>query len=927
MFCPNCGKEMNEGAEFCNHCGYKIVNKNSEKILKEKKSGKLLVILLIIVCIVISFIIAKKFFHNNNKNKGRIRNFNNVKLVTEYSDDTMIDDMDTVKFGKYLQNDYENDEQNRKVWQYEPIEWIVLDRDTKNKKVLLLSKYVLDNQQYNDKYYDYENSLAMNTIAKWPDRTTWEKCSLRQWLNEDFFNNAFSDEEKDCIILSDLVNSDNIVEKTLGGNNTQDNVFILSYDETSKYFYGNAERSTCKKAATKGTNWAKECGLDTFYWSASYESDLKQGKAHFEQVAPEWASGNCMYYLRTPDRYVHHEGTTQTEHDILQINKESNTAMKIHYSGGISVPYYATAKYGIRPAMWVSYDNKLIKEKKELRERNEAEQKDIIQKENDALNETFKIVNNDKDISEQINVAKTINTYDLDVSIDEVDTVTFGSYKQLAGNSKKQPIEWVVLEKQNGKALLLSKYALEYKSVRSKNDELNWEKSNIRDFLNDQFIKKAFNDEEKKKIIECSNENIIYNKHSEGGKLTDEVIENQNNTMDKVFLLSASEMVKYNNSKWRVKLFETKLTPAMWEQERGLDGRYFESGTFNDYNSVGWYPFGMAPCEYWTRSIYGIENCYIVNDSGAVDLKRIKGFQNTDVQESYLKRGIRPAIWVQYDGEITNEIKLQLAEEITQNNDINVLDKFNNIKTLSEYSNDISIDNVDNIKFGQYAKSDVSGSNKEPIEWVAVEKDDANKKVLLMTKYIIDYQLFSDSDDIEWKDTRIRKWLNEDFINKAFSDDERIKILDTKLNNNYKYSWSKLNSDSDTYEVHKAEDTIDKVFLLSTDDIIKYFYNNNYNIDIADSSCENKILSTKPTSYASNIKDNNYGTISISTNKKKWNYGNSGWALRSMSKLINSEYESGILGLDEVMSSGRVGTSRALNHYYGIRPAMWVSYQ
>ena len=78
---------------------------------------------------------------------------------------------DVVTFGSYEQDDNEDNGA-------EPIEWIVLDTD--GSKALLLSKYVLDEEQY-----DYSEN-----------QVTWYTSNLFQWLNADFKNEAFSDDEK-----------------------------------------------------------------------------------------------------------------------------------------------------------------------------------------------------------------------------------------------------------------------------------------------------------------------------------------------------------------------------------------------------------------------------------------------------------------------------------------------------------------------------------------------------------------------------------------------------------------------------------------------------------------------------------------------------------------------------------------------------------
>ena len=120
-----------------------------------------------------------------------------------------------VTFGSYEQDNNAGNGQ-------EPIEWLVLDYDEANHRVLLLSRYGLDAEWYNTKRVDI----------------TWEKCTLRTWLNGTFLNKAFSEQEQEGILLTNVDNSKSqgySEYNTSGGNNTQDKVFLLSYAEANKY--------------------------------------------------------------------------------------------------------------------------------------------------------------------------------------------------------------------------------------------------------------------------------------------------------------------------------------------------------------------------------------------------------------------------------------------------------------------------------------------------------------------------------------------------------------------------------------------------------------------------------------------------------------------------------------------------------------------
>lgn len=65
---------------------------------------------------------------------------------------------------------------------------------------------------------------------------TWEKCTLRKWLNGEFYN-TFSDEEKQTIVNTHLRNNDNAEYQTDGGNDTDDKIFLLSVDEVNRYWH------------------------------------------------------------------------------------------------------------------------------------------------------------------------------------------------------------------------------------------------------------------------------------------------------------------------------------------------------------------------------------------------------------------------------------------------------------------------------------------------------------------------------------------------------------------------------------------------------------------------------------------------------------------------------------------------------------------
>ncbi len=82
---------------------------------------------------------------------------------------------------------------------------------------------------------------------KWED-VTWETCSLRAWLNGEYYETTFTEAEKAAIAECTLKNPDNPEYHTPGGKDTTDKIFLLSIDEAEKYFKDREDRAT-------GTSW------------------------------------------------------------------------------------------------------------------------------------------------------------------------------------------------------------------------------------------------------------------------------------------------------------------------------------------------------------------------------------------------------------------------------------------------------------------------------------------------------------------------------------------------------------------------------------------------------------------------------------------------------------------------------------------------
>lgn len=118
------------------------------------------------------------------------------------------------------------------------IEWQVLDQQ--DGKILLISKYCLLLRRY----HDY-------TMAE----PGWEYSSIRDWLNSDFLSRAFSYNEAQAILWTELKNYENPEYGTSSGADTSDRIFLLSYEELMQYMPENQDRRTTMTASSVTQSW------------------------------------------------------------------------------------------------------------------------------------------------------------------------------------------------------------------------------------------------------------------------------------------------------------------------------------------------------------------------------------------------------------------------------------------------------------------------------------------------------------------------------------------------------------------------------------------------------------------------------------------------------------------------------------------------
>lgn len=283
-----------------------IERKEAERIAKRNK--KIAMIATPIVCAVVAFIIvlnsviipnskykaalelydagnsdeAYSIFQELGNYKDSAEKAGNIKVIKIKEKLKNANVGSYVTFGAYEQD---NNISNGK----EDVEWLVLE--VKDGKALVVSKYALDCKQYN----------TSNTAV------TWETCTLRKWLNNDFINAAFSSYEK-AMIPTVTVSADK--NSTNPGNATQDQVFLLSITEANKYF---------------GSDSARQCKpTDYAFANGAYVNS---------------SNGNCWWWLRSPGDYQNTAALVFGDGDVYE------------YGCGV---YDGTS--AVRPALWISLE-------------------------------------------------------------------------------------------------------------------------------------------------------------------------------------------------------------------------------------------------------------------------------------------------------------------------------------------------------------------------------------------------------------------------------------------------------------------------------------------------------------------------------------------------------------------------------------------
>ena len=135
---------------------------------------------------------------------------------------------------------------------------------------------------------------------------SWAKSGLRKWLNDEFYQQYFTDTERSIFIQSEITTPPDSVYDAKSGPATKDVFFVLSGDEARTFYYEKEQRTVRpnRRAMAEGVRTS--------------------------------SSGTCSWWLRS-----------------LAAENSSNF-MVVGRDGGIGWSESYAQTVGVRPAVWIN---------------------------------------------------------------------------------------------------------------------------------------------------------------------------------------------------------------------------------------------------------------------------------------------------------------------------------------------------------------------------------------------------------------------------------------------------------------------------------------------------------------------------------------------------------------------------------------------
>ena len=357
------------------------------------------------------------------------------------------------------------------------------------------------------------------------------------------------------------------------------------------------------------------------------------------------------------------------------------------------------------------------------------------------------------------------------------DTITFGTWEQ--DNDQRngaEPIEWIVLEIRGDRALVISRFGLvNAKYMNSANGQV-WANSALRATLNYDFYNAAFTDAEKAAIAVT---HLVESEDDWDPELRAYNRSGMADTDDRIFVLSYAETVRYFPTDESRKCYCTEYIRVHGNRS---DRLYAEGRT----------------CWYWLRSPAYANNASAVDWDGSI----ASGYMHH-------ARGVaRPCCWVSLSalGLRAPEAETEVAAEGTE---------AQTAETPAAAPDAPAARVGDLVTFGHYEQDNDADNGPEPIEWRVLEVDEESGRAMLVSRWCLDRQPYhTGSSRTTWAECTLRTWLNDTFLNAAFTPEEQEAVLLTQVDNSGRQNDPNFPFDT--------ENTEDRVYLLSYAEVMRY---------------------------------------------------------------------------------------------------------
>lgn len=546
----------------------------------------------------------------------------------------------------------------------------------------------------------------------------WDTSSLRAELNGTFYDSAFSDEEKAVMTTSSAEPYDNPVTGVQDDSAaTEDMVFIPSLKQANDYFQDALARVT---------------------WGTAYAvaHAREQASALGETLAEDFggsASRGTSWLLRTPSQnddtvvFVHDEACDPENSNDYYHRGEEDWGYACSLSYCFWGKNVSSFQVGVRPCIRV-----------------------------------------------RIPAADTADTVGDLSSVKVGDFITVGRYEQDNNlTNGPEPIEWRVLDKKDGKLLVISDKSLYESSFAYLGWQpvpQNWESSCARGWLNNYFMQTAFTPAEQARVVLTN----VHTEPTEGSP-----IDPGPDTQDYMFLLSGQEASAYFPTAESRRTKTTAYALSRRSESRAHQGFDGDLGDWRT-NVSFWLLRSPARKPNW---VYGAAYIY-------------------DYTTPYGEPG---DVWY-HDGRDTGDIRPAMWIEAKPAAD------------ASAYPSALpdAVVPGDTITFGHYEQDNDTSNGPEAITWKVLDVQDG--KALVISEKIlarVRHRYVEDGHGaVTWETSRVRQWLSEDFFDAAFSDEEKTAVYLTNV---------KSEPNPDYTDTDPGKDTQDYVFVLGLEQYDAYF--------------------------------------------------------------------------------------------------------